>query len=92
MPWEPDSGAIDRETFLRVLQRHKVATSPDPDRPGHTLSTKGDGLDSRVLDEWIERDILRYFARTFRIPMASFFNYARRLAEVPKKANVNEKS
>jgi hypothetical protein len=91
MAWEPDSGAIDRETFLRVLQRHKVVTSPDPDYPGHTLSTKRNKLDSRLLDDWIERDIIRYFARTFGIPMASFFN-SPKLSEVSKKAAVNEKS
>jgi hypothetical protein len=91
MAWEPDSGAIDRETFLMVLLRHKVDTSPDPDYPGNTLSTKGDEADSRILDEWIERDVLRFFSRTFRIPMASFFN-SPKLSEVPRKVVVNEKS
>jgi hypothetical protein len=89
MAWEPDSGAIDRETFLEVLRRCKVETSPDPDYPGKTLSKKGDEVDSRVLDEWIERDVIRYFSRTFNIPMASFFNL-HKLVEIPKKTVSNE--
>lgn len=74
MAWEPDSGAIDRESFLDALHRNRVTTGPDPDYPGNTLSSKGDKLDSRRLDEWIERDVIRFFSRTFRIQMASFFN------------------
>jgi hypothetical protein len=86
MAWEADSGAIDRETFLKVVKRHGVDVSPDPDKPGHTLFMKDDMLDSRVLHEWIDRDILRFFSRTCAIPMASFFN-SHRLIELRKKTS-----
>ena len=69
-----NEGAVDRDTVISVLKWHHVSIGVDPDCPGQTIFTKGDKIDSRKLEDWVERDVLQFFQRTFGVPMAHFFH------------------
>jgi hypothetical protein len=69
-----NEGAVDRDTVIGVLTCHHVSIGTDPDCPGQTIFIKGDKIDSRVLEQWVERDVLQFFKRTFGVPIEHFFH------------------
>jgi hypothetical protein len=69
-----DEGAVDRDTVLEFLTCHHVSIGTDLDCPDQTVFIKGDKIDSRKLDEWVERDVLQFFKRTFGVPIEHFFH------------------
>ena len=82
-----DTGCVDGATVLEVMSYQKVSIGSDPDYPNQTVFVKGDKIDSRVLPDWCDRDLLQYFQRTFGVPMAHFYHpeWARAAAKPKKK-------
>jgi hypothetical protein len=90
MPVDQDTGAVDQVTVLEVLKCHHVSIGTDQDCPGQTILTRGDKIDARAFTEWVERDALQFFQRTFGVPIAHFYHpeWAREMAtkaKVPSK-------
>lgn len=82
-----DDGCVDSVTVLEVMECHRVSIGPDPDYPGQTIFSKGNEIDSRVMPDWCDRDLLQYFKRKFGIPIAHFYHpeWARQMVQSKKK-------
>jgi hypothetical protein len=78
-----DTGCVDSATVLEVMECHTISIGPDPDYPEQTIFAKGSKIDSRVLPDWCDRDVLQYFSRTFGIPITHFYHpeWARQMVQ-----------
>jgi hypothetical protein len=70
-----ESGDLDRDVVIAVLEKHGVEVRGQQEGPADMLVlSKGDRIEGQRLSEVVSIKMIRYLARTYGIPLKAFYD------------------